>query len=246
MKSKIKAYLLDDEPAISSVIGNLLGRYAPQIEVVGTHTHWTTAIEEVKNLRPDVVFLDIRMQGGTGFDFLNAFGKERGFQVVFVTGFEDYALQAIKAEALDYLLKPIDPEELVSACQRIEERMEEMQNRPKEERSSGYFMVSAMEKKVKVLHQEIAHAQASGNYTIFWLQNGEKYMLAKTLKEVELQLEETGGFIRTNRDSVVNMKEVKSYSMHPPFELVLRDGTRLPISRRKKAEVIQRLESAGV
>ena len=246
MKSKIKAFLLDDEPAVASVLENLLRRYAPDLEVVGLNHDWQAAVEQVQQLKPDVVFLDVKMPGGTGFDFLKEVGTDRGFQVVFVTGYEDYAIQAIKAEALDYLLKPIDPEELVAACDRISERMASVNAAGKEPRTTGYFMVTAMEKKVKVPFLEIAHAQASSNYTLLWLKTGEKYILAKTLKDVENQLDETGLFLRANRDVLVNVSEVKSYTMHPPFELTLRNGTRLPISRRKKAEVIQRLDGLGL
>lgn len=246
MKSKIKAFLLDDEPAVASVLENLLRRYAPDLEVVGLSHDWQAAVEQVRQAKPDVVFLDVKMQGGTGFDFLKALGAERNFQVVFVTGYEDYAIQAIKAEALDYLLKPIDPEELVAACERISERQANRGSLGKEAKAAGYFMVSAMEKKVKVLYLDIACAQASSNYSILMLKTGEKYILAKTLKEVESNLEETGLFLRANRDVLVNVGEVKSYSMHPPFELTLRNGIRYSISRRKKAEVIQRLEALGL
>jgi two-component system LytT family response regulator len=246
MKSKIKAFLLDDEPAVASVLENLLRRYAPDLEVVGIGHDWQASVEQVRQIKPDVVFLDVKMQGGTGFDFLKAIGTDRNFQVVFVTGYEDYAIQAIKAEALDYLLKPIDPEELVAACERISERLANRSPLGKEAKQAGYFMISAMEKKIKVPYMDIAYAQASSNYTLLLLITGEKFMLAKTLKDVESNLEETGLFLRANRDVLVNVAEVKGYSIHHPFEITLRNGTRLPISRRKKAEVIQRLEALGL
>lgn len=241
MKSKIKVFLLDDEPAIASVLENYFLAYFPQVEVVGKSFDWQAGIDQVTNLKPDLVFLDIRMPGGTGFDFLEFFGKERGFQVVFVTGYEEYALKALKAEAVDYLLKPIDAEELKEAIRKVEERLR-ANTKVESQKPEGFFLVSVNDKKVKLLFSEIAFARADSNYTLLYLQNGEKYILAKTLKEVEQSLQDHSGFLRINRDYLVNRSEIKSYTKRYPFEIALRTGEVLPISRRKKAEVMKVLE----
>lgn len=246
MKSKIKAFLVDDEPAIASVLENLFRRNLPQIEVIGKSFQWKESIELVKTLQPDVVFLDIRMPGGTGFDFLNQFGNQRSFEVIFVTGFEDYALKAIKADAVDYILKPIDEEELTEACRRLETRLETKQNlaRQTAKTTESFFLLPQNDRKRKVLFSEIVFARAQNNYSDLVLKNGEKVMVSKTLKQLESDLGLPMDFIRISREHLVNRMEIESYSMYPPYGLKMSSGHFLLLSRRRRTEVIRLLELA--
>jgi len=246
MKSKIKAFLVDDEPAIASVLENLFRLYLPHIEVIGKSFEWKESINWVKKLKPDVVFLDVRMPGGTGFDFLHQFGEGRFFEVIFITGFEDYALKAIKAQAVDYLLKPIDAEELIEACGRLETRLALKENFRNQSIKSeeGFFLLPQNDKKKKVMFSEIVFAKADNNYSDLFLKNGEVIMVSKTLKQLESDLGSPTQFLRISRENLVNIREIIGYSMRHPFEIKLTNGVALPLSRRRRTEVIKWLANA--
>jgi two-component system LytT family response regulator len=241
MKLKIKAFLVDDEPAIASVLENLFRLYLPQIEVIGKSFDWKESLEAVQALKPDVVFLDIRMPGGTGFDFLDQFGSQRSFEVIFVTGFEDYALKAIKADAIDYILKPIDEEELIEACRRLEIRLASRKNidRQGSDIKDDFFLLPQKDKKRKVPFSDIVFARSENNYSNLVLKSGDEVMVSKTLKQLESELGQPSRFIRISREHLVNMQEIAGYSMYHPFEIKLSNGVALPLSRRRRTEVIK-------
>jgi two-component system LytT family response regulator len=242
MESIIRTYLIDDEPAIPAVLENLFATYLPQIQVVGKSNDWQQALVELSDLEVDLLFLDIRMPGGTGFDFLEKLGPEKDFEVVFVTGYQDYALQAIKVDAADYLLKPIDYKELMEAVSRVEKRLARQSAPQREGEKVETLHVHLADKVVLIPVAEIAWIRAENNYSRVVTSNGQKWLISKTLKVLEEELEPNGTFLRINREILIHTRFLKSYTKHPPFEIEMADGEVFPISRRRKVQILKQLE----
>lgn len=229
----MKAYLIDDEPAIPAILENLLALYCPHVQVVGKSFDWENALQELPKLKPDVVFLDIRMPKGTGFDFLDKVGPDRSFEVVFVTGFQDHALQALKADAADYILKPIDYQELQQAVERVEKRLQR-RSEPTNQDQTLFIFIHVQDTVVQIPATEILYLEADNNYTRIETKNQGNFLASKTLKEFEIQLINQKEFTRINRSVIINARYVDSYSKNPPFKIEMQNQMRFDISRRKK------------
>ncbi|HRH34121.1 MAG TPA: LytTR family DNA-binding domain-containing protein [Catalimonadaceae bacterium] len=240
----MKAYLIDDEPANSVVLWELLKEYFPFVEVLGTATNVLSAWNDLKSLKPDVIFLDVRMPDYSGFEFLDQL-ERTDVEIVFVTGYEEFALKAIKREAADYLLKPIDVDELKAALERVEKRL--LQKQPTDLGTEEIqVQVHQREKVIVVSSSKILWIEADGNYTVLGMEDGERHTLPRTLKELEIQLEAIQSFIRIHRSLIVNLSHLISYSKTDPCLLKLKGGHEFEISRRKKTEVLARLGKSNL
>jgi two-component system LytT family response regulator len=240
----LKAYLIDDEPANSVVLWELLKEYFPFVEVLGTATNVLSAWNDLKSLKPDVIFLDVRMPDYSGFEFLDQL-ERTDVEIVFVTGYEEFALKAIKREAADYLLKPIDVDELKAALERVEKRL--LQKQPTDLGTEEIqVQVHQREKVIVVSSSKILWIEADGNYTVLGMEDGERHTLPRTLKELEIQLEAIQSFIRIHRSLIVNLSHLISYSKTDPCLLKLKGGHEFEISRRKKTEVLARLGKSNL
>lgn len=239
----MKAYLIDDESANSVVLSELLKEYFPHVTVSGAATSVPTALKEVKILNPDVIFLDVRMPDYSGFDFLDQL-ETTGAEIVFVTGYEEFALKAIKRDVADYLLKPIDVDELGAALERVERRLSQRQATDLSVEEI-HLQVHRREKVMMISSAKIMWIEADGNYAILGLEDGEEYTISRTLKDMEIQLEQISSFIRIHRSLIVNLSHMISYSKTDPCVLKLKGGREFEISRRKKTEVLSRLEKAN-
>lgn len=237
----LKAYLIDDEPANSIVLRELLKEYLPHVEVIGSATEVSVALVDLQTLEPDVIFLDVRMPEASGFDFLDRLEK-LDVEIVFVSGYEEFALKAIKREAADYLLKPVDVDELRTAIDRVEKRLAKIKTNP-----SGLdeilIQVHLGEKVMVVSSSRILWIEAEGNYSVLGTEDGAKHTLARTLKELENQLDPIHSFIRIHRSLIVNLAHLESYSKTEPCILKLKGGLEFEVSRRKKSEVLARLSN---
>lgn len=239
----MKAYLIDDEPANSVVLTELLKEYLPHVQVIGSATEVSIALKELQILEPDVIFLDVRMPEASGFDFLDRL-ENPDCEIVFVTGYEEFALKALKREAADYLLKPIDVEELKTAIDRVEKRIAIR-------RTSEFgleeinFQIHQGDKVVVISSANVLWIEAEGNYSVLGTVDGTRLTLARTLKELESQLDPIHSFIRIHRSLVLNLAHLESYSKTEPCILKLKGGLEFEVSRRKKSEVLSRLSTSG-
>lgn len=239
----IRAVIIDDEVNNIGNLKALLLRHCPQVSVEGQATNADMGVEVINRIQPNLVFLDIQMPGKTGFDLLKSLSKP-SFEVIFVTGFDQYGIQAIRFSAIDYLLKPIDPQDLKSAVMRASEKISERQQnsqvqnlvqlllntRQKSEHRIG--LSSARETRF-VKTSEIVRCLAENNYTTVFLQSGEQILVSKPLFEYDELL--TGyGFIRPHHSHLVNTTYVKSLLKEDSGYLLLLDGTKVPVSRMKK------------
>jgi two-component system LytT family response regulator len=234
----IRALIIDDEPLGRERIRMLLATH-PQVQIVGECADGRSAVEAIRAHKPDLVFLDIRMPELDGFEVLEALGRAALPHVVFVTAFDEYAIRAFEVNAVDYLLKPVDPVRLAQSIERVErssgedadERVLavlELMRRP-EHRSrvvvrdnrGAFFLATA----------DIAWLEAAGNYVRVHA-NGKSYLLRETLKDLEATLDPER-FVRVHRSAVVNLDAIERVEpwKRGEYAVLLRDGTRLVSSR---------------
>lgn len=241
-----KALIIDDEPRASGILQIMIERFVPDIERTWVCNDAREAAPMIHELEPDLVFLDIRMPHLNGFDVLEQI-RFRRFKVIFTTAFSEYALQAIRFSAFDYLLKPVDPRELIAAAQRYQTSLDELVFQPEQLRnvlnnlkaeSPAQFRLAIPTKEGVHFFQpaEIIRLEALGSYTQIHQTGGKRFMASKGLGEYAELLEEYG-FIRTHKSHMVNRLFI-SFLDHDGF-LVLRDNSRIEVSRRRKEDVLK-------
>lgn len=236
----IKAVIIEDEERSRIVLQNLLETYCPEVEVVGTADSVTSGAKIVRDLQPDVLFLDVQITGGTGFDVLEKV-NDLNLSVIFTTAYDHYALKAFKFSAIDYLLKPIDIEELKSAVKKVsvsserEEDQYKIQNLLSNLKNPGedpVLLVSTMEAVEFVRIREIIRCEAQGAYTQLILKDTKPVMVSKVIKEFEFLLQDYG-FYRVHQSHLINLKEVRKYVKSENY-LLMRDGAKIQLARSRK------------
>lgn len=239
----MKAIIIDDESSGRKAVRNYITKYASNIEIIDEADNVKNGIFSILTHKPDVVFLDIRMPDGTGFDLLNKLPKI-DFQIIFVTAYEQHAIKAFKYSAVDYLLKPLNPDDFIEAISKLktDNKLNELekkvelilQNNKKFERialatSTGLLMVSLC---------DIVRCESDNNYTMFHLKDNSKYLVSKTLKEYD-ELLSYEGFYRTHKSHLVNVKYIKEYVKGEGGYVILEDNTSIDVARRKKEGLLQ-------
>ncbi len=245
---KIKSIIIDDEKNGRENLCNALLKYCPEISVVAEANSVESGIEAIQKHAPALVFLDIEMPDGTGFKLLEFFGDPT-FDVVFVTAYDHYAIRAIRFSALDYILKPINVVELRQAVNRLSQR------KKKDQRILWQFLQNSgsalPEKKIALATGDkiefckigqIIRCQSDGNYTNFYFVDAPTLLVSKTLNDFE-EILDGYGFIRTHKAHLVNLMFVRSFHKNDGGYLKMTDNTSVPVSRRKKEEILERLKS---
>jgi two-component system LytT family response regulator len=237
-KTMLSIIIIDDEPKARETIINILKYSSIDLKISGEAGSIASGLELINEKHPDLVLLDINLPDGNGFDLLNSFEKIN-FGVIFVTAYEEYAIKAIKFSALDYILKPFKAAELIQAIEKAGEKI------LGEKYNLQYkALLSNLEKIKKIvlrtaesLHvvnvKDIIRLEADGNYTRFFLANGEKLLVSKTMKDFDEMLEESG-FFRTHQSHLVNLNHIQRYEKADGGYLVMDDQSTVPISSRKK------------
>jgi two-component system, LytTR family, response regulator len=245
----IKAVVVDDDAGNRQYLRTLLASAASDVEVVAEAANITEARTSILAHTPELVFLDVEMPGGSGFDLLTQFGTWP-FEVIFTTAFSRYAIQAIRFSALDYLLKPVQPDELKEAMDRFRSRHPQDPSRSEVQKQFIANIGQNDERALKltltvgdrsyfVPPADVQHCMADGNYTELHLQDGRRFMSARTLKEYEEMLE-PWGFLRVHRSALVNRAAVTHVD---DTHVVLKDGHRVEVSRRKREDVLRALRN---
>ncbi|MFO0355562.1 MAG: LytR/AlgR family response regulator transcription factor [Sphingobacteriaceae bacterium] len=247
----IKTLIIEDEQKSRDVLLKIIEKNCPQLEVIGTAENVSDGVEKIKSLKPDLVFLDITMPDGSGFDLLE---KVQGykFDLIFATASNNHAIRAFKYSACDYLLKPIDVEELKSAVSRIEKHKNEtpdMQNLnfliQQLKRSDDNFQKITLPtgNAYEIINlKDIVRCEADGSYTYFYLTDKRKLMVSASLKHYEELLPEQD-FIRVHHHNLINMNHVVRFLKEDGGYAVMSDGSKIEISRRKKDVFMDRLKS---
>lgn len=229
------AVLIDDEPAAIDALLSKLANVAPSIQVVASFTMPNEAIQAIPKLDPTVVFLDVEMPTMDGFSLLNQL-KDADFEVIFTTAYSQYAIDALRTRACDYLLKPISESELAEALSRLQSRLELRQKEQTQQAlvpKSGRIAIPSMKGLQFVQVEDIIWLSSERNYTNFYLRNGQHLVASRTLKEFE-KLLLPYGFIRIHHSSVINSKHVVEYLRGEGGSVVLSNGTEVEVSKRRK------------
>ena len=246
----IKVLIIDDEQKARSILEHYLKNFIPQVTEIRQADSADAATEILKTYEPGIVFLDVEMPHKNGFDFLVQL-NEPAFDVIFTTAYNQYAIQAIRFSALDYLLKPVDPDELNAAVQRHLEKQESAQqkkelfdnlvkNIEKKEVKDFKIAVPSSEGVYFFMIDDILRLEADRSYTHIHLVNKKPFIASKTLKHFEEMLDEFK-FIRTHKSHLVNPKHITRITNDNEYVL-LTDGSKVEVSRRKKEEVQQQLK----
>lgn len=242
----IRTIIIDDELKSRKLIRNILTGYCPNVEILAQAANVKEGVAYILKFMPDAVFLDIEMPDGTGFDLLEQIGDIR-FQVIFITAFDKYAIKAIKFSALDYLLKPVEPNQLIDAVNKIEKPVVNfdtlshqistlLKNRNGIERIAlptldGFKFISA---------KDIVRCRSDNNYTNFFLNSGEKIVVTRTLKEYEEILSDLE-FVRVHQSHLVNVRYIDRYIKGDGGIILMADGSEVEVSRRRKDEFLRKL-----
>ncbi|MEJ5055758.1 LytR/AlgR family response regulator transcription factor [Sphingobacterium sp. MYb382] len=246
----IRAVLVDDEISNVENLRTLLEKHCPQVTIIATAQNVSDAVKAIERNLPDLVFLDIQMGEKTGFDVLKLL-PSRNFDVIFVTAYDQYGVQAVKSAALDYLLKPIDIEELMNAVTIAEHKFAKqirtsqldflLQQLKKPETNVSKIALPMQTEIRYVPLSEIIRCEADNTYTHFFLSTDEKILVSKSLKEYA-DLLRPNGFLRTHQSHLVNPKYVKSWLKEDGGVLLLLSGEKIPISKPNKEMVKQALQ----
>lgn len=244
---KTTAIIVDDEKNGREVLQSLLQKFCPDIELLGEAHSVESAYQLINEKQPDLVFLDVQMPTGNGFSLLRMFSPVP-FLVIFVTSFDQYAINAIKFSAIDYLLKPIEVKDLKTAVEKaIDQKKQKQVNivnllHNLEEKQKDKMIPVHLQGSVRYINSAgITHIQADGPYAHLFTEAGEKYTSAKTLKDFESFFGEHHAFIRINKSMMINVKYVLEYTKTDPCIITLTNKITVEASRRKKQEVMEKL-----
>jgi two-component system LytT family response regulator len=248
----IKAIIIDDETHCRKTLGMLLKEYCPDVQVVEQCSDAQAGLQAIEKFKPDLIFLDIEMPHMNGFEMLEQF-SEIPFAVVFTTGYDQYAIKAFHFSALDYLLKPVEPKELIAAVHKIQTQkklpeaeqfqmlLSKVNNKesifPKipVPTSDGYELIPV---------EQVLFCEADDNYTYFYLKNKKKIIACRMLKEVEEQLENFAFFVRVHHSYIVNIKEATKYVRGEGGYVIMSDGSSVNVSRSRKEALLKWFQSS--
>jgi two-component system LytT family response regulator len=248
----MKAIIVDDEhPNIENLTG-LLQKYCPRVNVLGSATEVDTAVALINQHQPDILFLDIQMGERSGFDLLRLL-PNKSFEVIFITAYDKYGIEAIKFAALDYLLKPVAIPELVLAVNKAKEKLMDreknqqlnflLQHIKNNEVSPAKIALPQLHEIRYVLVNDIVRCEADNSYTFFYLLNSERILVSRSIKEYT-ELLRPLGFLRTHQSHLVNAAFVKSWIKEDGGALLLNTGEKIPVSRPNKTVIQQSLNQS--
>src|ERR1035437_2049483 len=244
----IKAIILDDIEQARITLKKDLETYAPDVQVIAEANGVLSGAKLLKSSQPDVLFLDIQMQDGSGFDLLDIL-KEIPFKIIFITASDAHAIKAFRYAAIDYLLKPVDPDELMAALKKLrEENLNEnekyklLNESLKNHQKPHSRLALHTQDKIHIVNIcDIVRCESSINYTEFYFTGGKKLLVTKTLKEFEDLLTDQG-FYRVHQSHLINTKYIKEFVKTDGGYLIMNEGASVPVSTRKRPEVMKMLE----
>ncbi|MDH7447949.1 LytR/AlgR family response regulator transcription factor [Aquimarina sp. 2201CG14-23] len=246
----LKAIIIDDEQLAINTLKWEIETNCKEVDVVFSSNNPVEAIQAINEVKPDVLFLDIEMPELDGFQLLNQL-EFKSFDLIFTTAYDNYAIKAFKLNAIDYLLKPIEKQELVQAVNKV---VVNKQNETLGDNLKSYIkhnlelldtnnakIALPMEKKIVLVDQkEILYCESDGSYTQVFLDSGIKHVISKNLKQLSHQLDDNY-FIRIHQSFIVNINSIKEYYRGDGGEVILLNGKNIPVSRSKKNELLKHI-----
>lgn len=245
----MKVLIIDDEKRTRELIAKMIDSFELDITCFPVGENVQSGIQAIQEIQPDLVLLDIQMPDGTGFELLNSI-ENRNFEVIFITAFEEYALKAIKFSALDYVLKPIDGDELLAALKKAIGAINKKVDKQQIEALNHNIQTNAKKRLVLKTHEsvhvveleDIIRCEADRNYTFFFLKDKRKILVSKTLKEYETLLPPSM-FFRVQQSHLVNVNYVDRFDKKNGGSVVMKDNTEVPLSPAKKEAFFKMLEN---
>jgi two-component system, LytTR family, response regulator len=240
--------LVDDEQKGREILKKLLETHCPQVRIQALAANADEAYTLIRKHHPDAVFLDIEMPNGNGFYLLEKF-EDIPFHVIFTTAYDQYAIQAIKYHAFDYLLKPVDIDELKAAVDKVNKAIP--LNKPNNyapliseyrKQPAARIALPIREGTMYLLVSDIIRVESDGSYSTFYMADGKKYVVSKNLKEYETLLP-SAIFFRAHKSHLININKVKKYLRTDGYFAEMEDGSVVEIARRKKDEFLQLMET---
>ncbi len=247
-QSEIKAIIVDDEGRARRILENFIKEYCPEISIVAMVEDVPQAVKAIKKFQPELVFLDIEMPGYNGFQLLEFF-EEVNFEIIFTTAYSEFALKAFQVSAIDYLLKPIQIDQLVNSIAKfnkirgnslIKERIETLQSNLKEKKINK-IVVPLSEGSLFLELSDIVYLKSEGSYVNFYLKDGTKILASKNIKDFEQQLSDNEGFFRVHRSYLINTVFVTSVSSDH-LTVILQQKTSVSIARDRKQDFLHFLK----
>jgi len=243
----VRAAIIEDESGIQSRLSGIIREYCPSVHLVGVAGNIADGLSLIEETKPDLIFLDIEIDGGTAFQLLDLV-KHLSFNIIFAAAYDQYALKAFKYGAIDYLLKPHSPQDVLKSIERVRRTQYDQaifnrldylikQSKPTQNikisipSSEGVSIVSV---------SDIIRIEADRSYCFVCLSDGERILISKPLKELEVQLPDSQ-FFRIHSTHLVNMDYIKKYIKEDGGSVVTTDGSHLPIARRRKQEFLEML-----
>lgn len=250
----IKTFLIDDEPESIQTISSLIEVSCPNVSIEGKFTDPFEGLRAILDNKPDVILLDIEMPGMTGFELLRRLPSIE-FEVIFITAYNDYAIHAFKLSAIDYLLKPVDPDELVTALEKAEQSIARKRivnqfeildgllnkNHDIRRNQENNIALPIFEGLMYLQMSNIIRVEAEKNYCKFWLKEGKPVVISKNIGTYESSLA-TFGFMRIHRSHIINLCRVMKFIRQDGVYVQMEDGFKIPVSNSKREELLKRLE----
>lgn len=242
----MKAIIIDDIEQARQTLRKDLEVYAPDIEIIGEADSVISGAKLLKSTTPDLVFLDIQMQDGSGFDLLDILPEIR-FQIIFITASDAHAIKAFRYAAIDYLLKPVDPDELQQALKKIKEQTNESSTKyallqdTLQTNQRERLALHGQDKIHVVPIAEIVRCESTVNYTEFFFKDRKRIVVSRTLKEFD-DLLQAHGFFRVHQSHLINTAFISEFVKSEGGHLKMSDGSIIPVSVRKRPEVLKMLE----
>lgn len=248
MSNRMTAVLVDDMADARATLRAELETWCPDVEILDEADGVVSGAKLIREKQPSLVFLDIQMNDGSGFDLLEILGEAaQQFAVIFITGSDEFAIKAFRYAAIDYLLKPIDPDQLKEAVDRAmaspktqASQVDSLLSQVKTGEAPSRLALHTMDKVYVVPIEEIIRCESSANYTIFYLVDGRQLLVTRTLKEFDQMLSERK-FLRTHQSHLVNSSFIREFNKGDGGYLIMKDESEVPVSSRKRAGLLQQL-----
>ena len=243
----LTAIIIDDETSSRNALRQKLHNHCPEVTIIAECENGEEGIESIEQKKPDIVFLDVEMPRMNGFTMLQQL-KNKNFEVIFITAYDHYAIKAIKFSALDYLVKPVEVEDLKTAVEKVSIKRKQppgnsrvellLQNLLDEKKEHQRIAISSMEGLQFVVTDDIIYMEANSNYTTFFLTGNRKVTATKTLKDFE-ELLPASIFIRIHHSYLINKNGVEKYIKGDGGQVLMKNGVTLDVARRKKEEFMK-------
>jgi two-component system LytT family response regulator len=244
-----RVLIIDDETHVRETLTSLLQEYCPQVKIIGEANSVASGIKAIREKSPDLVLLDIKMGDGTGFDLLEYFDNIQ-FKIIFITAYEKHALEAFRFSAVDYILKPVNPEKLADAVDRAEKLVQQTftaqlealrENIDPLHRKNKKVVVKTLDNIYLLNTRDIIHCKSDDCYTVIESVREDKIVVSKVLKEYD-ELLSGYGFFRVHRSHLVNLQHIKRFEKQEGGYVVMSNGNRVPVSARSRERLLELFE----